>query len=172
MKSLLAITLLLIIVSVAGAQNKTAFPCKEDPARRQFDFWVGEWDVYNKAGKLVGHSVVQNVSGECMILENWTSAGGNYEGKSVNFYNAETKKWEQHWVGSQGDVAINSNGEFKDGAMRFVRETKAQDGSVLLNHFDFYNLGPDKVRQHLETSKDNGTTWVTSFDYTYVRRKA
>src|SRR5690242_596509 len=85
MKSFLSITLLLAIVSAAGAQTKTAFPCKEDPTRRQFDFWVGEWDVYNKVGKLVGHSLVQNVSGECMILENWTSTSGNYEGKSINF---------------------------------------------------------------------------------------
>src|SRR5204863_3073344 len=34
----------------------------------------------------------------------------------------------------------------------------------------FYNLGPDKVRQHGETSSDNGKTWTTSFDLEYRRK--
>lgn len=148
-----------------------SYPCSKNPKNREFDFWLGEWDVYNATGTLVGQSVIQSASGECMILENWTSAMNPYTGKSINFYNSTTGRWEQHWVGSAGDIGINPNGEYKDGAMRFVRETTDAAGKPMLTHFNFHNLGPNKVRQHLENSSDTGKTWKTVFDYTYVRKK-
>ncbi|MBX2934596.1 MAG: hypothetical protein KF825_10140 [Ferruginibacter sp.] len=34
----------------------------------------------------------------------------------------------------------------------------------------FYNPGVNKVRQHGETSSNNGKTWITSFDLEYRRK--
>ena len=31
---------------VIARAETNAFPCKGDPHKREFDFWVGEWDVY------------------------------------------------------------------------------------------------------------------------------
>jgi hypothetical protein len=41
------------------------------------------------------------------------------QGKSWNFYNAATGKWEQVWMGARGGV-LKLEGEFKDGAMRYT----------------------------------------------------
>ncbi len=43
--------------SVAGQTPPKV--CMDEPAFRQFDFWVGEWDVYNNAnGNLAGQNQI------------------------------------------------------------------------------------------------------------------
>src|SRR5882724_3115327 len=39
-----------------------AYPCIADEKARQFDFWIGEWDVYNPAKVWSGRSVIQRIS--------------------------------------------------------------------------------------------------------------
>jgi tetratricopeptide (TPR) repeat protein len=148
-----------------------AYPCMSNAQARQFDFWVGEWDAYVRGTKqFAGHSVIQVISGGCAILENWTSGSGFYSGKSLNFIDPATNKWKQTWVGT-GDSQDFMNGEYKDGAMRFAFETKDPQGHKLIGRFIFYNEGPNQVRQFNETSADDGKTWTTSYDFTYIRKK-
>jgi hypothetical protein len=151
----------------------TAFPCTADPKAREFDFWVGEWDVYQTGTHfLVGQSVIQIASGGCMILENWTAVGVPHNGKSMNFVDQTSKKWEQIWVGS-GGIGANFfiNGEYRDSAMRFEFEQPNQQGNKLKGRFTFFNQGPNQVRQLNETSPDGGKTWNTVYDFTYKRKK-
>ena len=148
-----------------------AYPCMSNAQARQFDFWVGEWDAYVRGTKqFAGHSVIQVISGGCAILENWTSGSGFYSGKSLNFIDPATNKWRQNWVGA-GDSQDFENGEYKDGTMRFTFETKDPQGHKLIGRFIFYNEGPNQVRQFNETSADDGKTWTTKYDFTYIRKK-
>ncbi len=151
-----------------------AFPCMGDEQNREFDFWVGEWNAYvTGTNNLAGHSIIQKASGDCMILENWTSARGTFNGKSMNFVDPVTKKWEQVWVGSDGrgnHVARFINGIYKDGAMRFDFENTDAQGKKVLGRFLFFNEGPNQVRQLNETSSD-GKTWTSVYDFTYKRIK-
>jgi hypothetical protein len=55
--------------------------------------------------------------------------------------------------------------------MRFDFETTTPQGGKKLVHFHFYNKSPDQVRQFHETSNDEGKTWVTTYDFTYKRKK-
>jgi hypothetical protein len=107
-----------------------------------------------------------------MILENWTSKGGPFEGKSINFVDPETGKWKQIWVGSgkMPNASEFLNGEYRDGAMRFEFETVDKDGNKTLTHFHFYNENPSQVRQLHQTSTDGGKTWNTTYDFTYKRK--
>ena len=143
-------------------------PCMVTPEHRQFDFWVGEWDVLNPQGQKAGTSSIQRVSGGCLILENWTSAGGS-DGKSFNYYNPVDKKWHQLWIGTLGGV-LDLAGEYKDNALRYTGESVGPNGARVLNRLTFFNLG-DKVRQFWETSADDGKTWSVAFDGMYVKRK-
>lgn len=147
------------------------YPCYTDTHAREFDFWAGEWDVYaTGTTTLVGHSVVQIISGGCALLENWESA--NSSGKSINFIDPNTNKWKQSWAGSYANGNQEFvNGEYKDSAMRFDFETKDAQGNKIIGRFIFYNQGPNQVRQFNETSNDGGKTWNTSYDFTYIRRK-
>jgi tetratricopeptide (TPR) repeat protein len=149
-----------------------AYPCTADPKAREFDFWVGEWNAYPTGSNvLAGHSVIQIVSGGCMILENWTSAVAPFNGKSMNFIDESTGKWEQVWVGSNGGGAnFFVNGEYRDSAMRFDFEQTDPKGNKLNGRFTFFNQRPNQIRQLNETSPDNGKTWNTVYDFTYIRK--
>ncbi|HTH56566.1 MAG TPA: tetratricopeptide repeat protein [Cyclobacteriaceae bacterium] len=154
--------------------NENAFPCLKDSRAKEFDFWLGNWDVYVRGtNTLAGKSKIESASGGCMVLENWTAIGGvAHNGKSMNFVDPVTGKWIQVWVGSSGIVPQNItrfyDGEYKDGAMRFVFDREV-NGSKIIGRFIFYNEGPNQVRQFNEQSSDGGKTWTTSYDFTYKR---
>jgi tetratricopeptide (TPR) repeat protein len=152
---------------------KRAFPCKTRPHARDFDFWIGEWDVYLNSypNHRVGSSVIQNVSGECTILENWQAFNNPFNGKSQNWYDTTTKKWTQLWIGAGGGYQYYTDGEYKDGAMRFKFNGPDANGVIQPGNFIFYNLGADKVRQYQELSIDSGKTFRVSYDFIYIRKK-
>ena len=158
---------------VVKKANINVYPCMGNAQARQFDFWIGEWDAYVRGtNNLAGKSKIEMASGGCMILENWTSVGAPFNGKSMNFVDPVSGKWKQIWVGSGGVNATEFlNGEYRDGAMRFEYETVNPQGVKQKVHFYFFNEGPDQVRQFHETSIDDGKTWTTTYDFTYKRRK-
>ncbi len=148
-----------------------AFPCSADPVMKEFDFWIGEWDVFQNGSNLqLGHSLVQKVSGECALLENWDAVVSTNTGKSINYYDAAAKGWEQDWIGSMGGSQRYVNGVYKDSAMRFTYEN-ITDGKKTTGNFIFYNLGNGKVRQYQDASEDGGKTFTVSYDYIYIRKK-
>jgi tetratricopeptide (TPR) repeat protein len=155
----------------------TAYPCMADSAAREFDFWIGEWDVYNHATNLlVGKSSIQKISGGCAILENYSSTLAPYSGKSINYYDGARGKWEQDWVGSSGvkmpslDIQRYIAGEYRDSAMRFTYQT-TKNSQVAIGNFIFYDMGPDKVRQYQDISTDSGKTYQPVYDLIYIRKK-
>jgi hypothetical protein len=142
------------------------------PQAREFDFWVGEWDAFvTGTSNLAGTSKIEIASGGCMILENWTSVGQPFSGKSINYVDPLTLKWKQVWVGSNGlNVSEFLNGEYNNGAMRFKFEQKTKTGAVQKVKFHFYNISQNEVRQVHQTS-DDGQSWKTTYDFTYKRKK-
>ncbi len=145
------------------------FPCMVNTKAREFDFWVGDWEVYVTGTTMyAGHNRIEIISGGCALLENWENAAGS--GKSINFIDPETNMWKQTWVGSYaGGIQEFTNGKYENGAMRFVFETTDPQGRKQIGRFIFYNEVPGRVRQFNETSTDNGKTWVTSYDFTYIK---
>ncbi len=107
---------------VVKRTNINAYPCMGSAKAREFDFWIGEWDAFVRGtNNLAGHSKIEMASGGCMILENWTSIGSPFSGKSMNFVDPVSGKWKQIWVGSGQTPNASEflNGEYRDGAMRF-----------------------------------------------------
>ena len=136
---------------------------------KQFDFWVGEWDVFNPQGQKNGTSVIQKIANGCGVLENWRDIFGN-EGKSINFFDNGTSKWYQYWIGSAGGPARYS-GVYSDGALRYEGEPIVVNGVRTLRRLTFFNLDANTVRQFSEASSDDGKTWQTVYDFKYVRKK-
>ena len=143
-------------------------PCMFTAEARQFDFWLGEWDVFNPAGQKVGVNSIQMFANGCGVMENWTDAVGG-SGKSINYYDASTQKWYQHWIGSGGGAARYAGG-FTENAMRFEGESSA-NGKKILNKLTFFRLDENTVRQLAESSADEGKTWTVNYDFKYVRKK-
>lgn len=142
-------------------------PCKAKPEFRQFDFWIGEWDAKNAQGITVGSSSVQLILNQCVIFENWSTPVSS--GKSFNIFCAADGKWYQTWVTDKGNLT-HYVGEFKDGKMALVAENVA-NGKKTLNRMTFSKLPGGDVRQHGESSIDDGKSWTTTFDFTYTRKK-
>lgn len=154
---------------VAQAQ-RNATPCAASPEHRQFDFWIGEWNVQNPQGQPAGTSSIQRILGDCVIYENWTSGGGAYTGKSFNLYNSSLRKWQQFWADDKGGV-LEFAGEYKDNELRYTGESTDPKGNKIMHRLTFFNLSPGRVRQLWEQSTDNAKTWTVAFDGLYLRKK-
>ena len=156
----------------ASAPPVSPEPCKA-PEFRQFDFWIGDWDVAStRDGIARGTSHIAREMDGCVIWENWTSKGSGYFGKSYNTYNVNMQQWEQYWVDNEGGV-IFFRGALKDGVMDYWTDDVPQpDGTKLRRHLQFFNMAPDKVRQFSQGSTDGGRTWKVEYDLTYTKRGA
>jgi tetratricopeptide (TPR) repeat protein len=152
--------------------EKNAKPCAFTPENRQFDFWVGQWDVTTTEGSVpAGASRIELILEDCVVLENWQSLNNPYAGKSYNTYNQSLKRWEQYWVDNAGGN-IFFYGGLKDGVMDYYTDEIPQpDNTKLKRHLQFIPLGPGKVRQFSQGSTDGGKTWAVEYDFTYARKK-
>ena len=130
-------------------------PCSVKSEYKQFDFWVGEWDIIDKDQK-VATSSIQHIVGDCIIFENYFQAD-SYTGKSFNYFDATLGKWRQTWVDSAGNMS-EFIGEFKDNAMRLEGESHRQNGQRVLRRMILSTAGTDRVRQYSERSVDGGKT--------------
>lgn len=149
--------------------DKKRRPCLYSEQSRQFDFWIGEWDVFAPSGMQVGTSVIERVSEGCAVLERWTNRGGT-TGTSINFYDSGTDKWHQYWMGPTG-VATRYEGAYEDGAIRYRGERKTAGGGTILLRLTFTPIDNNTVRQFAEQSENGGVTWTPSYDFKYVRKK-
>lgn len=147
-----------------------ATPCADDPERRKFDFWAGEWSVTTAGGAVVGSSSVQIINGGCSLLENWTSARGS-TGKSLNSFNPAISKWQQYWVDQTGGVTEFRDSEWRSGSLSFLAKGTQPNGSPMLQRLTFSPVSDSVVRQHGERSTDDGKTWSTTYDFYYHRRR-
>jgi tetratricopeptide (TPR) repeat protein len=146
--------------------DKAIRPCEYDPAARQFDFWVGDWDVKTQQGQNAGKNTVQKLEDGCLLLENWTSSIRG-TGKSINFFDKQANKWRQIWVDNSGNSTLFT-GEFKAGSMRYEAESTGADGKKTPIRLTFTPLDKTHVRQYGEKSTDDGKTWTITYDFVYV----
>ena len=157
---------------ISQVAKRNQKPCAYTPEYRQFDFWLGQWNVVTSDGKQpAGNSKIELILGDCVIQENWTSLSSTYEGKSYNTYNPNLKRWEQFWNDNSAGM-IHFYGGLKDGVMDYWTDNLPQpDGTMLKRHLQFIQVGPDTVRQFSQGSNDDGKTWSVEYDFTYNRAK-
>lgn len=154
--------------------ERNAHPCVHSVEARQFDFWIGEWDVYGASaapGQPPAQSRIELVEDSCVIAEYYSTAG--FAGRSLNVYDASTKKWRQFWVDSKGSLS-QYEGELIDGKMVLVAQQPPTPPAATgtLSRMTFSKEGADAVRQFVEQSTDEGKTWSVSFDGLYKRKPA
>ena len=148
--------------------DKQKNPCMYRAEARQFDFWIGEWEVFNPQGRRDGSSIIQRIANGCSILENWTDKIGG-SAKSNNFYAPQSKKRFQYWIGANG-APLRYSGVYQDGAIRYEGEPFTLKGKKIITRLTFFNVDANTVRQLSEQSDSDGKTWTINYDYKYVRR--
>jgi len=158
------VALLFALALPAGLPGQeAAAPCSA-PEYRQFDFWLGEWEVTNPSGEIVGKNTITSTIGGCAVHERWEGAKGG-TGESVNAYDRLTNTWHQTWVGDRG-LVLRLEGVLRDGSMVLEGETARPDGTSL-QRITWTPAADGSVRQFWESSADDGQTWTVSFDGTY-----
>jgi len=139
-------------------------PCNT-PEYRQFDFWVGDWDVESAAAPgTVSRNLITRIHDGCTVREEYTTPHG-YAGSSLNFYDAPRKVWHQTWIDNQG------GGLFLEGGLRgrdMVLSTPMDRPEI--QRITWTPLDDGRVRQHWESTTDGGKTWTSAFDGYYTRR--
>ena len=158
-----------LFCALAGAAH--AAPC-DSPEARQFDFWVGDWDLsYVQEGKrLHSRNRITKGFGGCVVLEEFTGKPGiELEGRSVSVYDRGAKRWKQTWVDNEGSY-LDFTGGWQDGRMVLQREAE-RDGKRFLQRMVFEDIRADALKWLWQRSPDGGATWVTQWEIEYRRVK-
>ena len=173
MRHFLFLVLLLPSLGMAqepGASEPPAAPGRcEAPEHRQFDFWLGEWNVSSN-GQPAGTNSIRATMGGCVLEENWQGAGsGGISGTSFNIYDRDRGVWHQTWVDANGTL-LQLDGGLLNGAMVLQGERPAPAGSGTVLHRISWTPGEDgTVKQLWEASQDGGESWNVIFDGLYTR---
>ena len=142
-------------------------PCLDNAKYHEFDFWLGQWDVYDKKGVKQGSNSIEKIYDGCLITETWVSVN-NTPGFSTNYYNPVTDKWAQRWV-SAGTI-IEYEGGLVDDSM-FLEGTIYYHQSKRSATFrgTWSLLDDGRVRQFFEQYNDKDKKWDVWFEGFYVK---
>ena len=143
-------------------------PACRSPQHRQFDFWLGEWEVFRPDGKLAGRNRIEAIHDGCALRESWQGTG--MSGSSLSSFDAATGGWHQTWVDETG-LLLRLDGS-RDGDSMVLRGKAPTWGrpGLFLQEIRWTPLAGGGVRQTGRLSEDDGQTWTTLFDLTYRRK--
>jgi FimV-like protein len=147
---------------VAQMKSCTAAPF------RQFDFWIGDWEVHGAQGGVAGHNTVTLEQEGCLLVEHWTSSAGQQTGMSFNYYDIRDRKWHQLYIDNSGNAGAfpAMSGTFVDGKIVMLTD----DVNNTLSRWTWYLMEPGKVKQMAELSTDHGQTWSVTWNSVYVKK--
>ena len=165
----LALALSAMAPGATHGQGAPPQPTCDAAEHRQFDFWVGEWEVRDPSGQVVGTNSITRSYDGCLLVERWEGARGS-AGTSQNFFHRGDGRWHQNWIDSRAAGPLwLAGGLDHRGAMVM---TDADPSASPLNRITWSPNPDGTVRQHWEQSTDSGATWATVFDGLYARRSA
>jgi hypothetical protein len=157
----------LLLTMFAQGVSPQQSPCAST-AHRQFDFWVGEWEVIGANGQRAGSNRIERILGGCVLHETWTGAGPS-RGQSFNAYDPGDNRWHQTWVDNSGTL-LHLSGGLVNGEMVLQGERRLADGTEVLDRITWTPASDGTVRQVWLSSRERGMRWTTVFDGVYRKR--
>lgn len=164
-------TLLLPLLALSPlAAQATGNPASAACSTAQYhalDFWLGDWDVHEDAGKgpVDAHNRVTAVLGGCALHVEYRQDDG-LMGEGYSAYDASRKLWHQTFITNRGGLLVLEGGFQgktltlegdkldKDGKPERIKEVRASQGAG--------------ARETGYVSHDGGKTWVLLFDILYL----
>jgi hypothetical protein len=151
------------------AASPRSDPCNRMTSYRDLDFWVGKWDVFDKAsGVKTGTNRVEKSLNNCVVVEHWEGTLGEV-GSSVNTINPGSGKWQQDWVSGTG-VVTHFEGGLSSGAMHFSGVRNMYGVQPVPVRLTLAPLPDGSVQQTGEAQSGDGR-WAVSYDFVYRRAK-
>jgi len=172
---------LLAAPGLTAAQAPTPCPA---PEARQFDFWIGEWNVRNRqsppanpgAWYETGNATdrVYPVVHGCAIIEHWrgTTFQGFVTGFSVRAWNADSGQWDLVllWPSPEQPRFGELHGAFSHGRGEFLARRGTPTGDTTITRFSFADITPTALRWQSENSNDGGASWSSTWIMEFSRR--
>ena len=159
--------LILCVLPLTAAGQQKPFDCNNSPPHRQFDFWLGEWEVRDGAGKLGGHNRITAEQNGCVVEEQWRSLKGG-TGQSLNYYSPQSGKWHQLWLDAGASI-IDISGGLDGGSMVLEGSIYYLASQAEKPFRGTWTLLEDgRVRQFFQEQDASGN-WQTWFEGFYSR---
>ncbi|HVX87683.1 MAG TPA: hypothetical protein VG940_02060, partial [Gemmatimonadales bacterium] len=162
---------LLLPISLAAQQGPP--PGCTTPEYRQFDYWVGDWEVTDSAGTIpYGTNTVTLEESGCVVHEHWTGSRGG-TGQSFNYYDPRIRKWQQDWVASNAGSSLHLVGTLGDhDTMTLEADVPGPNGTTVHHRAQWIPQPDGRVRQYWRSTTDRGKTWTIVFDGWYRKKQA
>ncbi len=137
---------------------------------RQFDFWLGDWDVYNATGKKVGENKIVLMQDSCALQESWTS--GIQTGTSYSYYNANDKTWSQVYIDNTGNI-LELKGKYKNERMILKSKPAVNPKSKksTQNVITWFQDDSGFVHQKWDIVNSKDSVVAVAFDGIYKKKK-
>ena len=133
----------------------------------QFDFWLGDWDVFEvDSGKHDATVRVDRALDGCAVREQYHDDSG-MRGESLSIYDATRNVWHQSWFTNRGRY-LAIEGHLQSGAMVLSGTYKDAEGVSTQVRGTWSPSGKD-VRETAILSTDQGKTWKPWFDLIFGR---
>ncbi|HSM04352.1 MAG TPA: hypothetical protein VK858_07010 [Longimicrobiales bacterium] len=137
---------------------------------RQFDFWVGEWDVNLRIRQDDGswpdavssRARIHPILGGKAILELWSDAREDgIKGYSLRYFDTARDEWVLwlNWPGPNRSGSSSLSGTFRHGRGEFSAVRTQPDGTETISRYTFSDVTPTSLRWDDSYSSDGGETW-------------
>ena len=143
----LGIAMLFLNHSNAQIKPENCNCCAEN--YQSFDFWLGEWNVFNTDNQLIGENSITKQYDNCVLLEKWVSKK-ILKGTSYSFFNNMDASWNQIWIDNTGYI-LQLKGAFNNNSMVLKSNLLKQNGKEFYNQITWFKNNDGTVTQLWET---------------------
>ena len=67
----------ILLATATGLSAQEEERVTDQAIYRQFDFWIGDWEVFNPQDQRVGSNRIDKVLGGCALHESWRGGTGH-----------------------------------------------------------------------------------------------
>lgn len=134
----------------------------------QFDFFVGQWNVYDAKGHSVGSDLVEKRLNGCVVYERYTNPDRSV-GIGLSGYQAKLGTWHQDFMRDDGLVVLLDGTAGRLAAMVMSGQDFPADGSRRLDR-GIWVVHGKVVEETWLVSTDGGKTWKTQFHGFFHRK--
>lgn len=135
---------------------------------QQFDFWIGDWEVFNEKGEKIGENLIEPLENHCIISENWKGTNGS-SGKSFNYYDEADNSWHQLWISSSGNI-LNLQGIASENKMVLKSALQENEKGKFYNQITWTKNEDGSVTQLWELMDEDGKKIGNAFKGIYRKK--
>lgn len=173
-----------LILPIAGALAQSSstssgkpqtMPSELNDGRRDFDFYLGRWQVRNRRLKqrfagsdeweeYAATDESRPILGGMGSIDDYRTEhfGGGFRGMAIRFFDPQTRLWSAYWSTNRtGTLDPPVVGSFKDGVGTFYGHDKDGDRPVYVRCL-WSEITETHVKWEQAFSIDEGKTWETN----------